>query len=192
MVHNDTIKLNVNSEKCNCVHTPFLTKYVAVAVCFDFGERYLLRFLFCLLLLLLLLLLRLCRHLVVLWLFLSISMAREVQMPMEEKTSWTRIRSATAHLPGCHNRDQCLDRSRCSKTIEKIIAFDIYLPNEIDASRFSGPELFFAGAPYSSLRTTEIERRFFDADPTDADAWNKKSSQINATGPYGRYRGLPE
>ena len=52
---------------------------------------------------------------------------------------------------------------------ETIIAFAICLLNKIDASRFSGPEQFFAGAPYISLRK-EIERRFFDADPTDADA----------------------
>ena len=42
------------------------------------------------------------------------------------------------------------------------------LPHKIDASRFSGPEHFFAGAPYVFLKKTE--RRFFDAESTDADA----------------------
>ena len=67
--------------------------------------------------------------------------------------------------------DASIDRGarKRSKTIAKIIAFAICLPTKIDASRFSGPEHFFAGAPYIFLRK-EIERRFFDADSTDADA----------------------
>ena len=56
---------------------------------------------------------------------------------------------------------RCLDRSRCSKTIEKIIPFAICSPNEIDASRFSGPERFFACAPYIFFknRTLFFRRR---------------------------------
>ena len=63
---------------------------------------------------------------------------------------------------------RCLDRSRCSKTIEKIIPFAICSPNEIDASRFSGPERFFCLRTLYFLQ--EIERCFFDAGLTHADA----------------------
>ena len=55
-----------------------------------------------------------------------------------------------------------------SKTIEKIIAFAICLPNKIDASRFSVPEQFFFWRALYFHQ--EIERRFFDAESTDADA----------------------
>ena len=48
------------------------------------------------------------------------------------------------------DRFRCVDRSRCSKTIEISIAFAIGLHEEIDASRFSGPEQFSAGAPLIS------------------------------------------
>ena len=48
------------------------------------------------------------------------------------------------------DRFRCLDRSRCSKTIENSLAFAICLHKEIDASRFSGPEQFSAGAPLIS------------------------------------------
>ena len=43
-----------------------------------------------------------------------------------------------------------------SKTVEKIIAFPKSLPNEIDALRFSGPEQFFAGAPYISVQKSNV------------------------------------
>ena len=72
----------------------------------------------------------------------------------QERVRYRRTRPASqpAHLA----TSRCLDRLR-SKTVEKIIAFAICLPNKIDASRFSGPEEFFAGAPLISLK--EIERR---------------------------------
>ena len=35
--------------------------------------------------------------------------------------------------------------ARCSKTIAKSLAFTLYLPNEIDAFSFSGPEQFSLG-----------------------------------------------
>ena len=57
------------------------------------------------------------------------------------------------------DRCRCLDRSRCSKTIEndrKVIAFPKSLPNKIDASRLSGPEHFFAGAPYISVQKSNV------------------------------------
>ena len=43
-----------------------------------------------------------------------------------------------------------------SKTIEKIIAFAICLLNKIDATRFSGPEQFFAGAPYIFFKKSNV------------------------------------
>ena len=72
--------------------------------------------------------------------------------------------SQPAHLQAVDQPAQ--PRSIASKTIQKIIAFPKSLPNEIDASRFSGPEHFFAGAPLISL-ITEIERRFFDVESID-------------------------
>ena len=54
--------------------------------------------------------------------------------------------------------DASIDRGarKRSKTVEKIIAFPKSLPNKIDASRFSGPEQFFAGAPYISLQKSNV------------------------------------
>ena len=54
--------------------------------------------------------------------------------------------------------DASIDRGarNRSKTVEKIIAFAICLPNEIDALRFSGPEQFFAGAPYISVQKSNV------------------------------------
>ena len=54
--------------------------------------------------------------------------------------------------------DASIDRGarKRSKTIEKIIAFAICLPTKIDASRFSGPEQFFAGAPYISVQKSNV------------------------------------
>ena len=49
-----------------------------------------------------------------------------------------------------------LPPSNASKTVEKIIAFAICLPNKIDASRFSGPEQFFACAPYVFLKKSNV------------------------------------
>ena len=43
------------------------------------------------------------------------------------------------------DRYPCLDRSRCSKTIENSLAVAICLHQEIDASRLSRPEQFSAG-----------------------------------------------
>ena len=54
------------------------------------------------------------------------------------------------------DRCRCLDRSRCSNTIEKIIPFAICSPTEIDASRFSGPERFFACAPYIPFKKSNV------------------------------------
>ena len=45
-----------------------------------------------------------------------------------------------------------------SKTVAKVIAFAICLLSKIDASRFSGPEQIFAGAPYISLRKERLHR----------------------------------
>ena len=57
-------------------------------------------------------------------------------------------------------------RSRCSKTIENPLAFAICLHKEIDASRFSGPEQFSAGAALILLLFAEmIFRRRFDRFP---------------------------
>ena len=50
--------------------------------------------------------------------------------------------------------DRCgrLDRSRCAKASANVFGFALYLPNEFDASGFSGPEQNLVGAPrYSSL-----------------------------------------
>ena len=60
------------------------------------------------------------------------------------------------------DRFRCLDPSRCSKTIEKIIRVSQCLHKEIDASRFSGPEQFSAGAPLILLLRAQIifQRRF--------------------------------
>ncbi len=49
-----------------------------------------------------------------------------------------------------------LPPSNASKTIEKIIAFAICLHEEIDASRFSGPEQFFACAPYIFFKKSNV------------------------------------
>ena len=56
--------------------------------------------------------------------------------------------------------DRCgrLDRSRCSKTVENSLAFALYLPNEIDAFSFSGPEQFSSGLRWFCLN---ISNRFF-------------------------------
>ena len=56
--------------------------------------------------------------------------------------------------PESTDADASIDRCarKRSKTVEKIIAFPKSLPNKIDASRFSGPEQFFAGAPYVFLK----------------------------------------
>ena len=54
--------------------------------------------------------------------------------------------------------DASIDRGarKGSKTVEKIIAFAICLHEELDASRFSGPEKVFAGAPYISLKKSTV------------------------------------
>ena len=50
-----------------------------------------------------------------------------------------------------------------SKTVEKVIAFAICLPNKTDASRFSGPEHFLLARPVFSLRNrTPLFRRRID------------------------------
>ena len=49
-----------------------------------------------------------------------------------------------------------LPPSNASKTVEKIIAFAICLHEEIDASRFSGPEQFFACAPYVFFKKSNV------------------------------------
>ena len=79
------------------------------------------------------------------------------------KRLWTRrsvprrMRSAASRAP---INPSILDRIPLahprSKTIEKIIAFPKSLLNEIDASRFSGPEQFFAGAPYISVQKSNV------------------------------------
>ena len=61
-----------------------------------------------------------------------------------------------AQLQQAHLQAVDLPPSNASKTIEKIIAFAICLPNEMDASRFLGPEHFFAGAPYISVRKSNV------------------------------------
>ena len=54
--------------------------------------------------------------------------------------------------------DASIDRGarKSSKTIEKIIAFAICLHEEIDASRLSGPEQFFACAPYIFFKKSNV------------------------------------
>ena len=61
------------------------------------------------------------------------------------------------------------DRWRCSKTIESYSEFTRFPCNEIDASRFSGPEHFLAGVPRYSPLGSKID--FFNADSIDVDAW---------------------
>ena len=56
------------------------------------------------------------------------------------------IFSLGAKLDFQHDRCRRLDRSRCSKTIEKHIGFAQCLPAEIDASRILGTEQSFADA----------------------------------------------
>ena len=60
--------------------------------------------------------------------------------------------------PASQPRLQAVDLppSNASKTIEKIIAFPKSLPTKIDASRFSGTEHFFAGAPLISLQKSNV------------------------------------
>ena len=53
-------------------------------------------------------------------------------------------------------------------TSKSVHCVAIFLHEEIDASRFSGPEQFFAGAPYIFCK--ETERRFSRAESTDTDA----------------------
>ena len=55
----------------------------------------------------------------------------------------------------------------CIENSQKIIAFTIYLPTKIDASRFSGPEQIFAGAPYISVQKSNL---IFRPESIDADA----------------------
>ena len=57
-----------------------------------------------------------------------------------------------------NDADESIDRGarNRSKTVANVIAFATCLPNEIDASRFSGPEQFFAGAPYISLQKSNV------------------------------------
>ena len=66
--------------------------------------------------------------------------------------------------------DASIDRGarNRSKTVEKIIAFAICSPAKIDASRFSGPEQFFACGPYIFFKKSNVV--FFDAESTDAAA----------------------
>ena len=40
--------------------------------------------------------------------------------------------------------------------MDKIVAIAMCLPSKIDASRFSGPEQFFAGAPYISVQKSNV------------------------------------
>ena len=65
-------------------------------------------------------------------------------------------RNRTSFFRRRFDRCRCLDRSRCSKTVEKIIAFAICLPSKPDASRFSGPEHFFACAVYVFLKESNV------------------------------------
>ena len=65
--------------------------------------------------------------------------------------------------PASHLQAVDLPPLNASKTIEKIIAFAICLPTKTDASRSSGPEQFFAGAPYIFLK--EIETREQSSSP---------------------------
>ena len=67
-----------------------------------------------------------------------------VNQPAQPSPARSRLQAV--HLPP----------SNASKTVEKIIAFAICLPTKIDASRFSGPEQFFAGAPYISLQKSNV------------------------------------
>ena len=60
--------------------------------------------------------------------------------------------------PNKIDADASIDRGagNRSKTVEKIIAFAICLHEEIDASRFSGPEQFFACAPYIFFKKSNV------------------------------------
>ena len=61
------------------------------------------------------------------------------------------------------DRFRCLDRSRWSKTIERLLAFALCLHKEIDASGFSGPEQSSGGAPLiSPYFESAIFRRRYD------------------------------
>ena len=75
------------------------------------------------------------------------------------ESDYVFLKKSTMFFPRRIERCRCLDRSWCSKTIEngrKIIAFAICSPTKIDASRFSGPEQFFAGAPYISVQKSNV------------------------------------
>ena len=72
------------------------------------------------------------------------------------------------------DRFRCVDRSRCSKTIENPLAFVYVLRKEIDASGFSGPEQFSAGAPLILLLCAEM---IFDVDSIDLDASIDRNAQ---------------
>ena len=50
---------------------------------------------------------------------------------------------AHAHAPVCEYFAPC--SMACSKTVANSLAFALYLPNEIDACSFSGPEHFSPG-----------------------------------------------
>merc|ERR1712185_30993 len=64
------------------------------------------------------------------------------------------------------DRFRCLDQSRCSKTIEKIIRVSKGLHKEMDAFLFLGPEQFSADAPLILLLCAKmIFRRRFDRLP---------------------------
>ena len=81
--------------------------------------------------------------------------------------------------------DRCgrVDRSRCSKTVENSLAFAVYLPNEIDAFSFSGPEQILGDAP---LLSPLLKNRFFSTPIrsmwTRRSMWTPRSIEVLKNG----------